>query len=130
MIILVKSEAIALHCLQFNAVTVLPHSLQDIAVLQLDLSLAVELAILEISNINPSVLFAPFHPFVSSWSVHQVILEVASQCSGFSVKRSISLLLAVEELSGVADVVIFPLIISEAMHAAVQKLATIDLARC
>ena len=128
MIILVKSQAIALHSFQFNAMAVLPHSFQNITILQLDLSLAVELAIFEISNINSSVLFAPFHPFVSSLSVHQIVLKVASQCSSFSVKRAISLFLAVEEFSSVADMSIFLLIISEAMHAAVQKLAMIDLA--
>ena len=86
-----------------------------------------ELAIFEISNIHSSIFFAPFHPFVFSLPVHQVILEVTSQSSSFSVKRTITLLLAVEELSSVADMTIFLLIISKAMHAAVQKLPTIDL---
>lgn len=126
MIILAKSQAIALHCLQLNAMAVFPHSLQNIAVLQLDLSFAVELAILEISNIDTSVLLTPLHPLVSSSSVYHIVLELAGQSSSFSVKRPVSLLFSVEELTSVADVVISSLIISEAMHATIHKLATID----
>lgn len=127
MIILVKSQPIALHCLQLNAVAVFPHSLQDIAVLQLDLSLAVELAILEISNVSPAVLLAPFHPLVFSSPVYHVVIEVAGQSSSLSMKRAVSLLFAIEELTSIADIVISSLVISEAMHTTVHELATIDL---
>lgn len=127
MIILVKSQPIALHCLQLNAVAVFPHSFQDIAVLQLDLSLAMELAILEISNVNPAVLFAPLHPLVFSWPIYHIVVEVAGQSSSLSMKRAVSLLFAVEELTSIADIGISSLVVSETMHATVRKLATIDL---
>jgi hypothetical protein len=57
-------------------VAVLPGALQDVAVLEPDLPLAVELAIFELTLVDAAVSFSPLE---TTRTGYQVILEIASE---------------------------------------------------
>ena len=83
-----------------------------------------ELAVFELSHIDATVILLPFK---LARPVDEVILEVTGQDSDIGMHRSISLFLTIAELSKVSEAAIEFLVISEAVHATVQKFSLVDL---